>query len=1311
MHGSLKFFPACHMDRMKDKIFLLLILLTVWKQPLGAVAPPAPGVVSPPGFAGFVARRNLQYSANLNKRGPGASGARLAGVVSGRLAVPVILAAYADRQGVIEPEVFNDRFFGDFSTGSMQDYFSEVSRGLLELEGIIYGWVSVGLTQSQYTAGGPLGHTATYPESPEGFVADAVRAADRLVDYGLYDNDGQDGVPNSGDDDGVVDALLVIHPGGDAAHGDETNLWSHTGMLGEFAVETDDPAASGGRIRVDLYSIGPELSGDGGSPAAAEIGVFCHELCHQLGLVDLYDTSDDSAEAGGTPSNGIGNWGIMGHGSYGGDGASPQRPTHPCAWSKLRLGWVSPVLEDAVGEQSLPPVDTEPLVARLWDNNRRDFSYFLLSYRRRQGFDSRLPGEGLLIWHVDESQPDNQDPSHKLVDLEEADGLEDLDHAVNLGDDGDPFPGTANNTDFATLTSPSSARYTGAASEVTVTGIRLQNGQAAFNLNQPERSGLTLAYEQSPPEPAGFGYGDNLAYGAVVFTAPTTAVLEAVSTCFIYQDMSYNLELYTGEDNGVMRCLIHRQSGRATGSGWRTLEIEKPVLCEQADTLVVVIGYTSRGFDEGRPVPYDAAGAQQGKSLVDYLGLGAFQPFDHDLSIRAVLNTDYQGEDYYRVEPMLTLGSEGIDLGLCFSGENYIFSLPLANPGARNTLIERIEASGEGFILGGYELEVPCGSVLNLPLSFAAERIGDYSGTVTVVPQNESLPELEAALSAEIAGYSLRYDSTETPAGFTAITESAHGAVTFSMPERGLLAGVRVYLLQPFMNLHLAVWSEISAGRPRCLVAETRTDSLIQGPGWYQLFLDLPVDVDSGDTFIAEVEFTAPGGSYRDLVPADTLSVSRAVSYYNRREWESWLISPFPVSIRALVIAPGQAQADERILKRPEAAVSGALELAGLTVGREAAGGFWLVNRGTARYQAAISLEQAGNGFSLERTNWVVPCLDSVFVPVHYLPVSPGPDSALALVETTDKDSPGLEVLLSAAADRFELAYDELGATATAGFGDSSAWAAVIFTTPWPGLLQSVQVYFNRPGMRLEATVYRGMEAPGIFQVPLATLTDSLEGSGWQTVWIEPPLSFSGQDSFVVVASLTEPEGGGGYPLSLDTQGEPSGRSWAAARFEGPWEQLDYDHNLRAVFRTIEAEGLTVSGWVRELSGDPLPGVLVRLEGMESSYQALSDSVGAFFFGAVTPGNYRLSAELDGFSFEPPELLFTVSDTGTAGLVLVARESVPGDLDASGRVDIFDLIRLLQVLAGIEPAVGGDVDGNGSSDIFDLIMLLQLLAD
>jgi hypothetical protein len=41
-------------------------------------------------------------------------------------------------------------------------------------------------------------------------VQEVLQQADDSLDFRLYDNDGPDGVPDSGDDDGVVDYLFIL---------------------------------------------------------------------------------------------------------------------------------------------------------------------------------------------------------------------------------------------------------------------------------------------------------------------------------------------------------------------------------------------------------------------------------------------------------------------------------------------------------------------------------------------------------------------------------------------------------------------------------------------------------------------------------------------------------------------------------------------------------------------------------------------------------------------------------------------------------------------------------------------------------------------------------------------------------------------------------------------------------------------------------------------------------------------------------------------------------------------------------------------
>ncbi|MBN2290752.1 MAG: putative Ig domain-containing protein, partial [Candidatus Glassbacteria bacterium] len=55
--------------------------------------------------------------------------------------------------------------------------------------------------------------------------------------------------------------------------------------------------------------------------------------------------------------------------------------------------------------------------------------------------------------------------------------------------------------------------------------------------------------------------------------------------------------------------------------------------------------------------------------------------------------------------------------------------------------------------------------------------------------------------------------------------------------------------------------------------------------------------------------------------------------------------------------------------------------------------------------------------------------------------------------------------------------------------------------------------------------------------------------------------------------------------------------------------------------------------------------------------------------------------------------------------------TVPGDVNGSGAVDIFDLLQMLSVLSGAaEPTSGADANDDGAVNIFDLLTLLGLLA-
>jgi len=355
----------------------------------------------------------------------------------GAVRVLVVLIDFPDKTFGQATSRFQELFFstGVVPSGSVKEYFTEVTGGLIEIVGEVVGPFTMPQPLSWYANGNyGIGNPSGEPRANI-MAEDAVKAADPVVDLAPYDNDGN----------GYVDAFIVVHAGrGGEETGDSGDIWSHKWVLPN---EYDGDGA-----KVYAYLTIPE---------DAKLGVSAHELGHLLfGFPDLYDTD--------YTSEGIGNWCLMAGGSWNGGGDTP---AHPSAWCKAQQGWVSIENVTADGAVSVPDVKGSRSVQRLWTGGQAGPEYFLVENRQRTGYDAALPADGLLIWHVDENQEGNSDENHYLVALMQADGQRDLEFDANRGDGGDPFPGWNANTSFTPDTTPSSGSYAGQDTGVVVTEI------------------------------------------------------------------------------------------------------------------------------------------------------------------------------------------------------------------------------------------------------------------------------------------------------------------------------------------------------------------------------------------------------------------------------------------------------------------------------------------------------------------------------------------------------------------------------------------------------------------------------------------------------------------------------------------------------------------------------------------------------------------------------------------------------------------------------------------------------------------------
>jgi immune inhibitor A len=379
----------------------------------------------------------------------------------GALRVIVVLVDFSDQTMQQNQAHFSDLFFsqGVLPTKSVREYYAEVTNGGIDIQGTVVGPFRLPRSMAAY-ANGASGIGAASPNA-QTMARDALTAATPAVgDFAPFDND----------HDGFVDAFIVVHAGqGGEVTGNVNQIWSHKWTVQDGPVQV-------GSVQVYGYLTVPE---------DARIGVCCHELGHLLfGFPDLYDTTN--------ASEGIGNWCLMAGGSWGGNGDTP---VHPSAWCKINQGWASAQVIGSDGPLQIADVKTSRTVCRLWTNGTMGNEYFLLENRQQTGFDVSLPGAGLLLWHIDDSVPNNNNPAHYKVALLQADGQRDLELAHNRGDAGDPFPGTNQNNNWNAATNPGSRSYVGNDTHVSLTNISASG--AVMTVNVTVRSPAPV----TPPAP------------------------------------------------------------------------------------------------------------------------------------------------------------------------------------------------------------------------------------------------------------------------------------------------------------------------------------------------------------------------------------------------------------------------------------------------------------------------------------------------------------------------------------------------------------------------------------------------------------------------------------------------------------------------------------------------------------------------------------------------------------------------------------------------------------------------------------------
>ena len=261
---------------------------------------------------------------------------------------------------------------------------------------------------------------------PAQLAEEAVAAVRSEVNWSMFDLN----------KDQHVDRFLVLHStkGQEENPGIVNRIWSH---FTQFERPLDLPDG----LVIEHYTMASLQTGSSG------VGTMIHEMLHQMGAVDLYPVHD---EVSSQPWKGPGDWDIMASGNWNGGGRWPAMPTGANTElvraeriETLELVWPATASAPCIGPSiQLDGVTQGGTILKI---PLTDEESVFIEHRADSGYDSRLPGHGLLVTYQDLSVGDfernevNTNPNQPWLKVIEADMRDDLVRGSNQGEQSDLF--------------------------------------------------------------------------------------------------------------------------------------------------------------------------------------------------------------------------------------------------------------------------------------------------------------------------------------------------------------------------------------------------------------------------------------------------------------------------------------------------------------------------------------------------------------------------------------------------------------------------------------------------------------------------------------------------------------------------------------------------------------------------------------------------------------------------------------------------------------------------------------------------------
>ena len=349
------------------------------------------------------------------------------------LVIPVEFTDYkADNQMV---EVLEKAFFGTSEeTGweSLKSYYYKSSYGKCNITGTVLPVFSTGNSSTYYD-------NLEDDAAVNSIIKAALEKYDASINYDEYDSDG----------DKYIDSIYIIYTAPINYESDDSLYWAFS-----YQYFTDDYEYYD-NVEADFYCfMGYDFIFEAlanGQKVKYNAETIIHESGHLFGLDDYYDYDDSKGPKGGIGGGDMMDYNVGDHNAF----------------SKLILGWLTPSVIDANNISADITIDLNSfgntgdclVICNGWENSYFDEYYVIDFYTPdglnalEAGFSGLFSTSGIRIYHIDATlnspsnvggvwevyKYNNTDTNHKLIQLVQADGLNEIENDNAYGDNEDLF--------------------------------------------------------------------------------------------------------------------------------------------------------------------------------------------------------------------------------------------------------------------------------------------------------------------------------------------------------------------------------------------------------------------------------------------------------------------------------------------------------------------------------------------------------------------------------------------------------------------------------------------------------------------------------------------------------------------------------------------------------------------------------------------------------------------------------------------------------------------------------------------------------